>query len=582
MAEEESFASKLTAVDFFGIIPNLTFQGRRKIYSRLGFILTILVCAFLLLMIVFLFRGLVQRNSPTFVQSQLIGATVDQSLKFSKDSFYFAMGLYDTATDTYFVDPNIYTVDVILYLAPSFTGQSGWTEYKLNLELCTPDHFPEEFTYNGQLLCFSKEQIEDGDIFVQIREKVSISYEFSRCDGTAAGNTCESDTDITAKLKRSSFVGFHPYWSIDPKDFDKPLKSAMKRQKTPIMPSYSKAFFLNLNTVRFVSNDGLLLDASKNETVIGVESFDVDVMENQGDLVFLNGVIQNSGNRIDYDRSYPKVQDVLAQVSGLAGTAIVVVGIIVGPYAEVRMKQHLCNQIYNFKVKQGGETVKKQAKKKGKKDEEEVKSPKDKQGKQQPDSATKKKKKKGQDQEEGNGIVQRNHKVIELSEVEFQLQQQYNNNPVPCAQESAADDVMHQLPKRTTDNLEVGVWDWMKSFVKPDPEARLLEKGSEEILKGVDIVTIVTKFYEIEKLKACLMNDDQRALFDHLPKATLVLDADQDAKSQDAIQVHDWSKSYSSEKNKLGEIYNKLKRADTKSKLDERLLSLFEKDDDKN
>ena len=583
MAEEESFASKLTAVDLFGIIPNLTFQGRRKIYSRLGFILTILVCAFLLLMIVFLFRGLVQRTSPTFVQSQLIGATVDQSLKFSKDSFYFAIGLYDTATNSYFVDPNIYTVDVILYLAPSFTRKPDWTEYKLDLELCAPAHFKEEFTYDGQLLCFSQKQIGNGDIFVQIRDKVSISYQFSKCDNTVAGNTCESDTDITAKLKRSSFVGFHPYWSIDPKDFDNPLKSARKMQKTPLMPSYTKAFFLNLNTVRFVSNDGLLLDASKNETVIGVESFDVDVMENQGDLVFLEGVIQNSGNRIDYDRSYPKVQDVLAQVSGLAGTAIVVVGTIVGPYAEVRMKQHLCNQIYNFKVKQGGETVKVQGKKKGKKGQDaSVSSPKDKQGKQQPESSEKKSpKKKGKNKEQDQEVIaQKNdssHKVIELQEVEFQLQQ----NQGMCVQESAGDDVMHQLPNRTTDNIEVGVWDWLKSFVKPEPQARLLEKGSEEILKGVDIVTIVTKFYEIEKLKACLMNDDQRALFDHLPKALLVLDADQDAKSQDAIQVHDWSKSYSSEKSKLSEIYNKLKRADNKSKLDERLLSLYEKDDDK-
>jgi len=79
-------------------------------------------------MIVFLFRGLIQRTSPTFVRSQLIGATVGQSLKFSKDSFYFAMGLYDTATNSYFGDPNIYTVDVILYLAPSFTGKLDWTE----------------------------------------------------------------------------------------------------------------------------------------------------------------------------------------------------------------------------------------------------------------------------------------------------------------------------------------------------------------------------------------------------------------------------------------------------------------------
>jgi len=587
MSEEEGLVSKLSVVDFFGIIPNLTFQGRRKIYSRLGLILTILVCAFLILMIVFLFRGLVQRTSPTFVQSQLLGVTVDERIKFSKDSFYFAFGLYDTATDSYYVDPNIFTVDVLLYLAPSITGLTGWTEYNLNLEKCTADHFPEKFDYKGELLCFSKAQIDRGDIFVMTRDKASISFEFSKCDSTAAGNTC--DTDITAKLKRSSFVGFHPFWSIDPKDFDKPLKSSMKMEKTPILTSLSKAFFMNLNTVHFLSNDGLLLDASKDETVIGVESFLVDVMEDQGDGVFFNGVVQNSGNKIDYNRSYPKVQDVLAQVSGLAGTAILVVGIIVGPYTEVRMKQHLCNKIYNLKVKKGPDSgpeskdVKKAKKENNKKKEN--------QGEQSEELNDLNKKKPGeQDQEAQKGlhIKENSHstasknqnspnEVIQLKEVELELQ---NIEQPAFAQNSAGDDATHKLPERPIDNIEIGVWEWMRSFVKSDPQVKLLEKGSEEILKGVDIVTIVTKFYEIEKLKACLMNEDQRALFDHLPKALLVFDGDQDKKPEEAVEVHDWSKSYSSDKNKLSEIYNKVKRVENKSKLDERLLSLFEKTED--
>jgi len=576
MSEEESFVSKLSVVDFFGIIPNLTFQGRRKIYSRLGLILTVLVCAFLMLMIVFLFRGLVQRTSPTFVQSQLLGVTVDEKIKFSKESFYFAFGLYDTATDSYFVDPNIFTMDVILYLAPAITGLNDWAEYKLNLEKCTPDHFPEKFEYKGELLCFSQAQIDRGDIFVQTRDKASISLQLTRCDSSVAGNTCESNTDITQKLRRSSFVGFHPYWSIDPQDFDNPLKSTIKMQKTPILLTLTKAFFMSLNTVHFVSNDGLLLDASKDETVIGVESFLVDVMEDQGDNVFFEGVIQNSGNKVDYNRSYPKVQDVLAQVSGLAGTAILVVGIIVGPYTEVRMKQHLCNQIYNLKVKNGPRPgsgsggAGKKSKKGGKN------SKNDDQG-QQPNENDKKDSAKMKEQDQEAQRVQNNpNELVQLKEVELELQNS-NQQQLTVAQNSAGDDNMHSLPERKIDNIEIGVWEWMSSFVKPDPQVKLLQKGSEEILKGVDIVTIVTKFYELEKLKACLMNEDQRALFDHLPKALLVVDADENMKAEDAVQVHDWSKSYSSDKNKLSEIYNKLKRVENKSKLDERLLSLFEK-----
>ncbi len=49
----------------------------------------------------------------------------------------------------------------------------------------------------------------------------------------------------------------------------------------------------------------------------------------------------------------------------------------------------------------------------------------------------------------------------------------------------------------------------------------MMDYALEKIAKKMDIIFIIKKLIEIDKLKALLLNESQQKLFDYLPKPTI-------------------------------------------------------------
>lgn len=78
-------------------------------------------------------------------------------------------------------------------------------------------------------------------------------------------------------------------------------------------------------------------------------------------------------------------------------------------------------------------------------------------------------------------------------------------------------------------NLELGIGDFLNYYfgILGNPERNqkkaLIKKGMDILKNNLDVKNLIQKFYEIEKLKVLLLDEDQLRLFDSLPKPELEL-----------------------------------------------------------
>jgi hypothetical protein len=83
--------------------------------------------------------------------------------------------------------------------------------------------------------------------------------------------------------------------------------------------------------------------------------------------------------------------------------------------------------------------------------------------------------------------------------------------------------------KQEVINLDLEFADFLNYYtgILGNPERNqkkaLIKKGMEILKSNLDVKTLIQKFYEIEKLKVLLLDEDQLRLFDSLPKPELEL-----------------------------------------------------------
>ena len=118
--------------------------------------------------------------------------------------------------------------------------------------------------------------------------------------------------------------------------------------------------------------------------------------------------------------------------------------------------------------------------------------------------------------------------------------------------------------------------EWFISLFKPSAKSRALEKGKSEVLKHVDVFSIIRRFQEIDNLKACLLTEHQRVVFDNIAKPSLVINKGVNPKDKDFITIEGWDQSYRGRKEKLYESYRGLLLAEDQTEVNRQILELFE------
>jgi hypothetical protein len=348
-----------------------------------------------------------------------------------------------------------------------------------------------------------------------------------------------------------------------------------------------------------------------------------DTIERRGSDIFATLIIANSGNKILYHRTYMKIQDVLAQVSGLAGAAALVLGFFAQPYAEIKMYEKAVKDIYKVKIKRRKNQKSGLRKPSSRKTfpintahknstNSELDETKGK------DDSTMVIQKSEEISEIGNpltnslspeknsisnGLYIQDLKAVHQKEVETQFNTKTYGNSNYAAAFAAVDSkpLSHNINMNPSEDLDnsrnglidedteeidfmdsdVGYFEWLFSPIKFSPKVSVLNKGKDEINKYLDLLVLVKKMREMDKMEACLMRKEERILFQHMQKPLLSLDTTVEEKGIKRSEVQVTDGLVSSEPLGPGGVvqaYLTAKTSEPKTRFIEKILALHEQE----
>ena len=148
----------------------------------------------------------------------------------------------------------------------------------------------------------------------------------------------------------------------------------------------------------------------------------------------------------------------------------------------------------------------------------------------------------------------------------------------------------YQKLKKKENFFGVGFCNFLKILMKNRSlnlknRDKLFMKAEEQVMGELDILQILKKLQEIEKLKRILLSDEQLYLFNLLSKPMILLDNQEkrgnqyvDAGADDKLYKFSLKEKKSLQKETLSQLYDKMQKKPEKSEIDKRIMKLLDED----
>jgi len=638
---------KLTSIqkfDIFGVAPAIHFNGGSKSYSHFGFVYTLITGAFVIWAIVFTSQDFVHRTNPNLVTTKLYGSTVEDDLVLNSDDFQLGFGIYDNAVlGNYFIDPTIYTITARMGLFNYYPdGTCILTFTSLNIEPCTKSSFDGNVAYYESQWCLSKHQDHYDKLYTRTEADSFIQIDFHFCNNVTSGGNCASEEVINTWITNSDVMTTFKQSTTIASNYKEPISNFYTDQWQGLLLDKTKSVKLMIDVVEFTSDDGWLFQSEETKTILNYNSISGDALQRREEGLFATFIIANSGNKVVYHRTYMKIQDVLAQVSGLAGAAALMLGLLAQPFAELKMYEKAVKEVYQVKVTKKDSSPHDNSSKSQQKTQshkihpvssfsqisnshrsnldETVKNS------LKPKTITKTlfRKTSGHSfgakvssrepeasfdvdisiahpktHRESNDLSPQDLTAIPQIEVEPVYQKQNyegivkgfpsNENEIVLSHARDCTNALSIDPEKgpvsfnnneenVRLNSEIGYFEWLISPIRSSNRIKLLQKGKDEVNKYLDLLVLVKKMRDIDKFKACLMTEEEKILFENVQKPELLIYENKSRKNRQ-VEVQDLFNSYETPKPGIIEqIYRIVRNKRNKTQFGEKLLLLYARD----
>jgi len=136
--------------------------------------------------------------------------------------------------------------------------------------------------------------------------------------------------------------------------------------------------------------------------------------------------------------------------------------------------------------------------------------------------------------------------------------------------------------------IDISIWEFFSSYVRKNERTKekfaVLNKGMESVKDRMDILNIMKKFRELDKLKALLFEEDQLVLFNAMPKAEIKSGETPTETNPELMKSRSFSRrilkkstfiEINENQEEMRKAYEALQKKAKKSKIDQRLLELY-------
>ena len=338
--------------DLFSAPVSLYFHGNKFRSSNLGFFLSFALIVYLVFQ--FFTSDLFQKSNPnTLTQAIDIEPTEANRITFDDDHFFTVHVDIDRSIP---VDPSIIGIGFFL---ESFhnDGQGNiiFSQTSYDLEPCTPESFPTKPNLYNELalatsFCLKNQTfILEGD---QTAIDTSIaSIVIAACNNATSTVICKSYDEINAFITNNMIFGGVKYFSakIDLNNYENPIQDSYHTEEQPLDVNMGKTTLLYLQPVEVHTDDNWLFSSDKIIKSFQHSYKDMDFnTKSTNDGMILNYVLEFTASLDRNQRTYEKLPNALAGLTGMANLIMIVCFVFSNMSIHFKTLLLILNELYFF------------------------------------------------------------------------------------------------------------------------------------------------------------------------------------------------------------------------------------------
>ncbi|CAD8108698.1 unnamed protein product [Paramecium sonneborni] len=506
-------------------------QGHKTLF---GACLTLGLISFFLYLLIINLLDLRQGKNLNSLSAEIYHASPKQ-FKMNEQNFTLTFALQSSSFNTY-IDESIYVVEAKIQTKTTkiLDNQkiNEWTQQDLPLTTCVPElirqvELQEYFSHLDlpTNYCIDWDRIKELNLEGTFGSLVysAILLEFKICnDLTKKSKECKSKDEIKKQLEQNYFSFQMSSYVVDVKNDNYPFLSKVEDTFTTISSKIFKEISFYMQPITVFTDVGLINEDYQVQNTLRYKRHSEMIDLNESDLI-MNVVIRLDQIEQQYYRNYTKIQIIISQMGGLWQVFFIVAFLLQKPINILSYYVKIVNSLFEF------EQEKKPFINKRKKYHNPETLQQEFSTRQQYQSTREvsffQNKNKIRQRLESIKIKQKQMEAID-SQVLDPLSKEETKKQLTRALSFSIKQyflsISKKLKMKWTDYLYfINCFSNSKNY-----KGFQIQYSFNKIIKQMDILYILKKLQEIDKLKMILLTESQIKIFDYLQKPTIPLDTD--------------------------------------------------------
>jgi len=510
----------LYLLDFFKEPFLLLFQKKRMVSTLSGAFFSLMIIG--VLFYFFITSNMVNRTNP-FVIDQVKTSLSSHLLNLSPENFEIAVGVTDFMGSGFY-DPSIFNIKIAqISLNFNITTNSKYIqdlEYKETI-VCNSEAFSDPETFDDLSLanftCLQNGTFELVGGLDEKSAKMIVVY-IAYCDNNTDNITCQSQSNITQFFNEKGLWFYYRDYYYDMNQGGYPIKNSWELV-TIRTAGVVRNSNLYLRKLEFVNDNTVVLTGDSDNYY----SFIKDVYEFSGNqMIMVNNPlisinIYSSKNEQYGYRQYQTFGQLMAMIGGLISLLMIIGKFVTDFFIRLKMQNIITKELFSFHRTEGG------------------------------------------------------NEKLSTKIVKEQLTEERKNNltenPIKTTREEK------KIEPKTHSEFSFNTFEYLKMLIKmffrrtlnQDELSYILSEAKSD--KTTDIVNILKKIKEFEKLKMIVLTEEQEKIFGLL--AHTVISIDNEEKENEVENTEG--------ENYLENLYDKLANKPESSSIDLNFMKLIEK-----
>ena len=305
--------------DIFGERPEFFINGYHTQKTIFGAIISFILYISIFILFIIFSLDMINHENPILVKTNYIDEVPDEYIF---DNNFMVAVVLEYPNYTKFINDKIYTLKI---RETNYSYINGSTiinsEREIKYKKCSEFKFniiPEYFEVLDidNIYCLNLTGFSIEGEFMRDRWR-TILFNFEKCVNSTDNNfTCESLEEIEKTLNGGYIEVFITDSTIIPNNYKKPMKVFGRNIFSSLNGKDYSEFWLYLKRMDVITDNGLIFHNYNKKYTIAFDRFNFLKYSSKNDL-FLQVAFKLATTREVYHRSYKKIQEICADLSGL-------------------------------------------------------------------------------------------------------------------------------------------------------------------------------------------------------------------------------------------------------------------------